>query len=65
MPCMLEGGVFCVSFMQKYILGRVQQLQPIQLSHTLTLIPLKEHSRTLKDRSESADLLQFKVVRLR
>ena len=59
-----RGCVFCF-FHAEVHMGRVQQLQPIQLSHTLTLIPRKEHLRTLKDRSESADLLKFKVVRLR
>ena len=59
-----RGCVFCF-FHAEVHMGRVQQLQPIQLSHTLTLIPRKEHQRTLKDRSESADLLKFKVVRLR
>ena len=59
-----RGCVLCF-FHAEVHMGRVQQIQPIQLSHTLTLIPRKEHLRTLKDRSESADLLKFKVVSLR
>ena len=63
MPCMLAGGVL-VCFFHAEVMGKVQQLQLIQLSHTLTLIPCKEHLKTLKDRSASADLLKFKVVSL-
>ena len=59
-----RGCVLCF-FHAKVHMGRVQKLQPIQLSHTLALIPREKHIRTLKDRSESADLLKFKVVNLR
>ena len=65
MPCMLAGGVL-LCFFHAEVMGRVQQLQLIQLSHNLTLIPCKEHLKTLKDtlKSESADLLNFKLVSL-
>ena len=65
MPCTLAGGVFLCFFHAEVHMGRVQQLQPIQLSHTLALIPPGEHLRTHKARSENADLLKFKVVSLR
>ena len=65
MPCMLAGGVLLCLFHAE-VMGRVHQLQLIQLSHTLTLIPWKEHLKTLKDtlKSESMDLLNFKLVSL-